>query len=335
MTLTLVVLLCGLAAGVAAFLWSTWQDVGPDPIDPAAPERAALRMLQRRPAIQRFLRARLDRQSAGGFLLTASFAIVFVVAMILGFLLDSIRDRRWLATADASIATWGSEHGHTDTVVVLRWITELGSTYTVIGVLTVTAVLDYRRRRNAEVFGFMAAVGVGQFALSNLLKLIVGRARPDVVNLVAAHGFSFPSGHTTAASATWSAIALVIGRQQPRKVQGVLAGLAALVAASVAVSRALLGVHWVTDVLGGLALGWGWFMIVAVIYGLRTQRMGDVANPHGGAPDIGRSWASDGVDLDPSALQEPAHAPAQEPERDRQRHGADEVGGQQAVDRRR
>lgn len=279
MTLTLVVLLCGLAAGVAAFLWSTWQDVGPDPIDPAAPERAVLRMLQRRPALHRFLRARLDRRSAGGFLLTASFAILFVVAVVLGFLLDSIRDHRWLATADASVAKWGFEHGHTDTVVVLRWITQLGSTYVVIAVLALTALLDYRRRRNAEVFGFVAAVGGGQFALSNMLKLIVGRARPDVLHLVAAQGYSFPSGHTTAASATWSAVALVIGRQQPRKVQGLLAGLAALVAASVAVSRALLGVHWVTDVLGGLALGWGWFMIVAVIYGGRAQRMGHVVSP--------------------------------------------------------
>jgi undecaprenyl-diphosphatase len=44
---------------------------------------------------------------------------------------------------------------------------------------------------------------------------------------------------------------------------------------SVAASRALLGVHWLSDVIAGLAIGWGWFMIVAIIFGGRAQRLGD------------------------------------------------------------
>ena len=54
-----------------------------------------------------------------------------------------------------------------------------------------------------------------------------------------------------------------------------LAGGAALVAIVVATSRALLGVHWVSDVVAGLALGWTWFLLVAVVFGGRTQRLGD------------------------------------------------------------
>ena len=54
-----------------------------------------------------------------------------------------------------------------------------------------------------------------------------------------------------------------------------LAGGAALVAIVVATSRALLGVHWVSDVLAGLALGWTWFLLVAVVFGGRKQRLGD------------------------------------------------------------
>ncbi len=50
---------------------------------------------------------------------------------------------------------------------------------------------------------------------------------------------------------------------------------AALIAIVVATSRALLGVHWVSDVVAGLALGWGWFLLVAVVFGGRTQRLGD------------------------------------------------------------
>jgi undecaprenyl-diphosphatase len=90
-----------------------------------------------------------------------------------------------------------------------------------------------------------------------------------------AHGFSFPSGHTAAAAACWSAVALVLGRDRPRAVRAMLAGGAALIAIVVATSRALLGVHWVSDVLAGLALGWTWFFLVAVVFGGRKQRLGD------------------------------------------------------------
>ena len=89
------------------------------------------------------------------------------------------------------------------------------------------------------------------------------------------HGFSFPSGHTAAAAACWSAVALVLGRDRPRAARALLAGGAALIAIVVATSRALLGVHWVSDVIAGLALGWGWFLLVAVVFGGRTQRLGD------------------------------------------------------------
>jgi undecaprenyl-diphosphatase len=145
----------------------------------------------------------------------------------------------------------------------------------VLLVLAVVATADFVRRRNREVFLFVAVVGLGQNLLNNLLKIIVRRDRPEVLQLMDAHGFSFPSGHTAAAAACWSAVALVLGRDRPRAVRAVLAGGAALIAVVVATSRALLGVHWVSDVVAGLALGWGWFLLVAVAFGGRRQRLGD------------------------------------------------------------
>jgi undecaprenyl-diphosphatase len=145
----------------------------------------------------------------------------------------------------------------------------------VLLVLSIVAVVDFIRRRNREVFWFMAAVGLGEILLNNLIKIIVRRDRPEVLQLMDADGFSFPSGHTAAAAACWSAVALVLGRDRPRAVRAVLAGGAALIAIVVATSRALLGVHWVSDVVAGLALGWGWFLLVAVVFGGRRQRLGD------------------------------------------------------------
>jgi undecaprenyl-diphosphatase len=125
--------------------------------------------------------------------------------------------------------------------------------------------------------------------LANVLKVVVSRSRPpDVQHLVVVHGYSFPSGHATAAASAWLAIALVFGRDRSKMVRALLAGAAALIAISVAASRALLGVPWLTDVVAGLALGWGWFMIVAIIFGGRAQRLGDpVADRPVGVQSLG------------------------------------------------
>jgi membrane-associated phospholipid phosphatase len=274
-SLPFIVLLCGLAAALLAFGLSASRRVSVDPVDPAAGERAVRRGIFNHPRVARFLRQRMDRRTAGGFLLTVSFLVLFVVAIIVGVLLDLIDNNNWLAHEDRWVAEWGSRNGSSGAIDLLRWTTQLGSTVVVASSLAAVALLDYLRRRSLEVFAFMATVGLGELLLSNVLKTIVGRERPSVLRLVAANGYSFPSGHTVAAAAATSAIALVLGRDRSRRTRAVLAGAAALVAVSVAASRALLGVHWLSDVIAGLAIGWGWFTIVAIAFGGRAQRLGD------------------------------------------------------------
>jgi membrane-associated phospholipid phosphatase len=70
-------------------------------------------------------------------------------------------------------------------------------------------------------------------------------------------------------------VALVLTRHAGRRTRAFAGALAAFVAVAVGASRALLGVHWVTDVVAGLALGWGWFTVVAIAFGGRMQRLGD------------------------------------------------------------
>jgi membrane-associated phospholipid phosphatase len=251
-----------------------------DTVDPAAAEQAVRRSIWRHPRVARFLRERMDRKTAGGFLLTASFIIIFVVAIVVGALLAMIDTNSWLGHADKSIADWGAHHGHSQAIRILKWVTQLGSTIVVTLVLLAVAIADYVRRRSREVFVFVAVVGLGELLLNNVLKVIIHRDRPNVLHLVVAHGYSFPSGHTMAAAAAWSAVALVLGRDRPRLARAMLAAGAALIAVSVATSRALLGVHWLSDVIAGLFIGWGWFMIVAIVFGGRAQRLGDPVSDH-------------------------------------------------------
>jgi len=276
----IVVFLCGLGAAIIAFAISASRKIQADPVDPAHAEQAVRRSLWRHPRLMRFLHERLDRKSAGGFLLTASLLVLFAVAMFTGVVLDMIDNNTGFARADKSVASWGSRHGTTTTAHVMKWVTQLGSTMVIVAALVITACVDYYRRRSREVFAFVAAIGLGDLALSNVLKILVHRERPSVLRLVVVHGYSFPSGHTMAAAACWMGIALVVGRDRSRLVRASLAAVAALIAVSVAASRALLGVHWLTDVIAGLAIGWGWFTIVAIIFGGRAQRLGDPVAEH-------------------------------------------------------
>ena len=154
---------------------------------------------------------------------------------------------------------------------MLRVITQLGSTWLLTIVLALTALIAWLRRRRLVPLVFLAVVGVGQGLLVNLLKVIVDRDRPDVLQLVAVRGPSFPSGHSAGAAACWAAVALVVADGRSRRAQAALAAGAVVIAVAVATSRALLGVHWLTDVLAGLAVGWGWCALVAVAFRTRLS----------------------------------------------------------------
>jgi undecaprenyl-diphosphatase len=54
-----------------------------------------------------------------------------------------------------------------------------------------------------------------------------------------------------------------------------LAGAAGGIAVAVASSRVLLDVHWVSDVVAGLFLGWAWFALCAIAFGGRRLRFGE------------------------------------------------------------
>jgi undecaprenyl-diphosphatase len=223
-----------------------------------------------------------DRRVWGGAMVALGLLAVVAGGALVGWLLSTVGSQRGFARFDESAAEWGAAHATEASTTALRWITHLGGTAVLIPAMAgVGFVVAYRHRRHDHprwgVLGFLLTVGVGIVIVNNTLKWIVDRDRPTVEHLAHAGGSSFPSGHSAAAAACWAAIALVAARRLPEGKRRWAAASAAAIAVAVATSRVLLGVHWLTDVIAGVIVGWTWFFVVALVFGGRLQQFGHPA----------------------------------------------------------
>jgi len=274
-----VLVVLGLAAAVAIVLVGiklVGITVGSGSTEPLDTERSERWLIAHAPNSIRPLLRRVDRRVAGGVLAAAAFVSVLVGAMLVGWLFDSIDSNHGFARWDRSAAQWGADHATSRATAAMKWLTNFGTTWVVWVVMAVVG-LAMVRRRGWGPLGYLALVGVGTLALNNLLKWVVGRPRPDVQQLVHPSGSSFPSGHSAAAAACWAAIMLVLFARESTKWRLFGAALAAAIAVMVATSRVLLGVHWLTDVIAGVAVGWTWFLLCTVVFGGRLLRFGEPA----------------------------------------------------------
>jgi undecaprenyl-diphosphatase len=206
--------------------------------------------------------------------LTVALALVLGGAIAVGALLVMEQHNAGLAHYDLSAARWGGKHATSGSTTFLRDVSLLGGTPVQIGVALLAGIAEYARTRKAAIFGFLTVVVGGQVIVTNITKVLVNRPRPDIHRLTGFSGASFPSGHAAVAAATFAAVAFLVGRGRSQGVKAFLAAGAAAVAVGVATTRVLLGVHWLTDVLAGLAIGWAWFAIASIAFGGRVLAFG-------------------------------------------------------------
>jgi len=269
-------MLIAIVIGLGAFVGTTvalqarrWPAADP----PAAATRAMGEEL-RRGRFARFVRTRLDPATATGLALTVALAIAVVAGAAVGVLFYLLRTQPRLAALDLSVATWAAGHATSVSTAFLKTITQLGSTIVVVIVGVIVGVGTSLRIRRAAPAMFILLVLAGNSAIVNLIKVVVGRPRPTVSVLTGFTGQSFPSGHSAAAAACWGAVALLLARRWSRPGRSAAYGAAAGIAVAVACSRVFLGVHWFSDVIAGLAVGWGWLAVCSMAYGGRLLEFG-------------------------------------------------------------
>jgi membrane protein DedA with SNARE-associated domain/membrane-associated phospholipid phosphatase len=227
-------------------------------------------MRWRYPRSSAWLARRIDTSTPRGFLLSAVLVAGGLCAWLFGGLTQDVVAHEEAVNLDPGIERFALAHRVPWLTDLLRTFTWLGSNAVLVPLIAAVVVFFLVRRRNWRPAALAVAALAGADALYDIVKPIVERPRPPAHHLVGVSGFSFPSGHATAVTAVWGMVAtlLLVGMPLGRKVLvGALVGLVVLL---VAVSRIYLGVHWFTDVLGGIALGGLWLCvlwIVAILFG--------------------------------------------------------------------
>ncbi|QWW70080.1 phosphatase PAP2 family protein [Rhizobium sp. WYJ-E13] len=170
---------------------------------------------------------------------------------------------------DQTILLWLRQPGDLGQPIGPSWLVHAMGDITSLGGVTVLAILTLLatvyllldRRTTIAVFLFLSVFS-GWLA-STGLKIIVARARPDVVpHLVDVNDFSFPSGHAMVSAVTYLTLGALLARTQGfRATRIFVMGAGIFLAVIIGLSRIYLGVHYPTDVLAGWVAGALWALL--------------------------------------------------------------------------
>lgn len=256
---------------------------------PARTRVPALRRLSRRWITRRrFTQRRADRRF-GERLLGAvlAFAVAAVPAAVLLVLIEAGWEPLRELDAGAAVHLNEAVRHHPllleTTRVLSNWVWD-----PVTMRLLVAATVGWLLWRRAWRLALWAALTELAAGLTGLLvKVTVARVRPRLPDPVAhAPGFSFPSGHAMTAMASCAILLLVLLPVVPRRARPVAWAIAAVTVLGTGLTRIALGVHWVSDVLGGWLLGFALVASTAWAFeawrresGLRTPRLPEGLEP--------------------------------------------------------
>jgi len=138
-------------------------------------------------------------------------------------------------------------------------LTALGN-WTVVGMVGAVAALFLTLTRHKHSATLLVVSTAGGVIINGALKAAFARPRPEVFEWqTLATSSSFPSGHATAAALVYGTVAYLAARLHKRRWARLLTMLGALIfILLVCASRVYLGVHYPSDVLGGVISGFAW-----------------------------------------------------------------------------
>ena len=184
-----------------------------------------------------------------------------------------------LGSIDRSVLEWLHHHATPGGVDFALAVSHFGSPFTLTCLALIGAAFLAPRREWILLGGWSGAF-LGEFALDEWLKAIIRRPRPVYATTFMHHPtWSFPSGHAMGSLVAYGMLAYVLFELGPRSLRFRLMAVAASAAliAIIGISRLYLGVHYLSDVVGGYAVGLVWLSLC--IWGVEVARRWSRATP--------------------------------------------------------
>ena len=222
------------------------------------------------------LRRRFDPAQRYGLRLTLLAAAVLVVAVPFGVLLDQVVRDGPLVDVDTVAAN--HLHGlvrHSPVAVdVFQVVSFLGKPVWFYAMcIPVGVVLLLRRRVHLTAYLWATAGLAG--VIDTAVKVAVDRDRPSIEEPVAtAFGQSFPSGHAMSSTVVYGALLLIFLPVVPRARRPVAVVATVVLVLAIGFTRLALGVHYISDVLGGFALGLAWLLASTAAFEIWREERG-------------------------------------------------------------
>ena len=141
----------------------------------------------------------------------------------------------------------------------MKFITFFGGVKFIIFLMILFIILNFIKGKIYLIFNYLI---VGQSILNRIVKIIVRRERPSLINLVEEKSFSFPSGHTMVAVTLYGFLIYLIYKSKLKKIyKMVLILLLVLLIGLIVISRIYLGVHYFSDCIAGIFLALAYLLL--------------------------------------------------------------------------
>jgi undecaprenyl-diphosphatase len=212
-------------------------------------------------------RKRADRRLAGRLLAALAAGCVLAVPVaVLALVVKNVHGP--VARLDLTVtdALHGFAEKHGWFVETLRWVSIVGhpATFRTAGTIAALWLLQVKRPRLAL---WALVTTWGGALLGVVLKSVVERARPVLPDAVAhASGYSFPSGHALGAFVGCAVFLLLWLDLAARRGRWLGWAVATLITATICFARIGLGVHYLSDVVGGCLVGLAWTTATTIVF---------------------------------------------------------------------